>query len=182
MALWCFSHPLTVFESLAINIQGQKRVLLLAWLYNWLLTRTSIIRGVKAKWGRELNTSFTAPQWKKIHMFNQTFSLNTNFKESRYKMLHNYYLTPERLCKIFPTMPDWCWRCQQMGAMYLHIWWTCPSIVPIFGIWCRGEFQKWQRLSYQPFHPRLFLLLDFEYFHISLINCSINIDCKEQEN
>lgn len=82
----------SLFESLAINIQNQKR--LLAQFYNWLLIRTSVVRTAEVKWGRELSANFTASQWERLNMFNQTFSENVNIRESRYKMLYKWYLTP----------------------------------------------------------------------------------------
>lgn len=79
-------RPLTYFEWLAVNIQGQRKVL--AWLYNWLLTKTKLTRDERVKWEQHLKMSFSTSQWERINMFNQTFSSNTNIKESQYKMLH----------------------------------------------------------------------------------------------
>lgn len=45
-------HSLTLFESLAINMEGQKKVT--AWLYNWLLLNVSKNNRVKTKWEHDL--------------------------------------------------------------------------------------------------------------------------------
>lgn len=116
---------MTLFETLATNIQGQRR--LLAQLYTWLLEETSVGSKQKKKWKRALNLSYSTTQWEQLNLVSQTFSISVNIRESRYKILHNWYLTPDRLSEMFQR-----WRCQQMNITAWHIWWHCPLILPFW--------------------------------------------------
>lgn len=78
------------------------------------------------------------------------------YKENQYKILLQWYQTPDLLHSIYPSADRGCWRCcKEVGTLY-HTYWTCPLIVPywrtvhslvhsIFGSWV-------------PFDPKMFLL------------------------
>lgn len=98
-------RPMILFESLAINIHQKS---LLAQLCNWLLIQTGELSTFKGKWERVLGGNFTDAQWERLDEFNQTVSVNVNIRESRFKMLHKWYLTPERLSKMYLDITNQC--------------------------------------------------------------------------
>lgn len=63
-----------------------------------------------------------------IKKFNQPFLVNIAIKESRFKLLDRWYLTPKLLGRMFPYLGDNFWKCNQEDADYLHMWWGCPRV------------------------------------------------------
>ena len=41
-------------------------------------------------------------------------------------------MTPDVLHAIYPNTSDRCWRCQQDKGMLIHVYWSCPMIVPFW--------------------------------------------------
>lgn len=66
--------------------------------------------------------------------------------------------------KTYPTTVDQCWRGFQVGATFMHIWWNCPWIVSFWRM-VQKDILKLMGVRLV-LHPRIFLLLDFDYFHI----------------
>lgn len=56
----------------------------------------------KVRWERDLCVAYSDQQWKKLKLYNQTFSVNTGTQESHFEILNRWYLTPRRLIKMNP--------------------------------------------------------------------------------
>lgn len=76
----------------------------------------------KVQWEKDLGIYYSDSQWKKLKLFNQTFSKNVGIHESRFKILNRWYRTPGRTVKMYPQSASNCWRCQAEGADFPHIW------------------------------------------------------------
>ena len=56
------------------------------------------------------------------------FTLNYNFKENFYKIMYHWYLTPDKLSKMYSGVTNVCWRCSLGEETISHLWWTCEQI------------------------------------------------------
>lgn len=70
--------PLTLFESLAINIQTQKKIVIKDTVYTCLVSNVGTDEAFKIKWELELRITFINLQWEQINLFKQSFTLNVN--------------------------------------------------------------------------------------------------------
>lgn len=43
-----------------------------------------------------------------------------------------WYRSPAILHKIYPTVPNTCWRCLKEVGTMTHIWWSCPTLTPFW--------------------------------------------------
>lgn len=80
----------------------------LSGLYKILLSMVSVCNRTKGHWELDLGAIFTDTQWHKIQEFNLLFSADVAIKENRFKLINQWYLTPEKLAKMFPQA-DQCW-------------------------------------------------------------------------
>lgn len=53
-----------------------------------------------------------------------------NHQKTGFKVLAQWYYTPERIHKVFPQSSDLCWRCGGEPGFLLHIFWSCRLLVP----------------------------------------------------
>lgn len=49
----------------------------------------------------------------------------TNLKENLYKMFYRGYLTPDKIAKFAPGIPNLCWKCNKTEGTFFHMWWGC---------------------------------------------------------
>lgn len=97
--------------------------------------------------------------WEFLSSFGFKISANVALRENHYKILHQWYLTPNRLTKMFPRTLDICWRCGEIGADFLHIWWSCRLIQPFWkNIRLKLQERLWIRV---PFNVKGVLLHSF---------------------
>ena len=66
------------------------------------------------------------------------------------------YITPEKINKFNPEIPDNCYRCAGDKGTLLHCLWTCPKVNE-FWREVRGEIQKIISMRVE-LDPKLFLL------------------------
>lgn len=75
--------------------------------------------------------------WKSIKHFGSKLSLNIGIRESRYKIIHRWYLTPRPLSVMFPVM-DWkCWKCDFQNVFFYYVWWE-HNVITV----CGNRFNK----------------------------------------
>lgn len=80
------------------------------------------------KWERAFNFSASSKTWQHAACATLRFSRCLSHWETTQKLLHFWYYTPEKLCKMFPSSPSTCWRACGNPGSSAHIWWTCPAI------------------------------------------------------
>lgn len=49
-------------------------------------------------------------------------------QEISYKILTQWYITPQKKRRWSSPALDTCWRCCSDTGTFLHMWWTCSSI------------------------------------------------------
>lgn len=155
-------RPLTKFEMCLEGVRGRKKIL--SGLYDILLSSFSVIDTVKYKWERDLDVNLPGTQSRKIRQFNQTFSVNIDIRENRFKLLNIWHFSPLKLGRMYPSVGDACWKCGYDGADFFLMWWDCPSV---FSLWSAVGNVLSQIIGKQiPQNPRLMLLLDMDHLHL----------------
>ncbi len=76
----------------------------------------------------DLQTDITEQEWETACYQAQTISINRRFKLIQYNWLMRTYITPEKLNKFNPNIPDTCIKCgTEKGTLY-HCIWKCNCI------------------------------------------------------
>lgn len=117
--------PPIAFELMMVSKSWQH---LLGKVYHISITCKQVPSSTTIQWEKDMQSKISTHEWLRTNQFNATFSLNVNIRESRYKILQRWYLTPARMYKIFTDYEDKCWRCGTKGGTYIGMWWLCPSI------------------------------------------------------
>uniref|UniRef100_A0A803JGN5 Reverse transcriptase zinc-binding domain-containing protein n=1 Tax=Xenopus tropicalis TaxID=8364 RepID=A0A803JGN5_XENTR len=80
------------------------------------------------KWEHTIGKELSFTEWSKIWDNLRKTSACVTHKETNYKILMHWYMTPVRLHTIYPNSPSTCWRqCGEEGTIE-HIFWRCPAI------------------------------------------------------
>ncbi len=75
-----------------------------------------------------LSLYISKDEWMKSCLFAQTYSVNTRCRLLQYKWHMRTYITPVKLHKCNPNIPDSCLKCkQEIGTLY-HWMWECVEI------------------------------------------------------
>lgn len=114
----------------------------------------------RAKWEILINRRLSQEDWHLPSSFAFRFTSNVALRENRFKILHQWYLTPARLSKTFSGTPNTCWWCDSLHAGFTHIWWVCQVIRPF---WHSVHLSVQRILGFRvPYTPANFLLHDFQ--------------------
>lgn len=108
------------------------------------------------KWEIDLGRTFSEDQ--KTNMIQSIFKTATctKLQETNYKIISQWYRTPEILQKCFLNTSSECWRCQREQGTLLHVFWSCPRVEK-FWKEVREIIQKFGELEIRE-DPALFLL------------------------
>lgn len=97
--------------------------------YSWLqYPEAAEADGHRRKWSEELQEEITDKHWRYACILTHKCSISTKMQETDYKLLTQWYYTPDKLHRWDPQKPDSCWRCQKEIGTMNHVWWSCPSI------------------------------------------------------
>ncbi len=70
-------------------------------------------------WGTDLQYDFSDSEWSEVCVRAQNLSINTRFKLLQYNWVMRTYITPEKLNKFNPNIPDVCFKCQKYKGMFV---------------------------------------------------------------
>ena len=107
-------------------------------------------------WNNDLQEELTIEQWEAALEDAQKQTGNTRLKLLQYNWLMRVYITPEKINKFNPEIPDTCYRCANDKGTLLHCLWTCPKIKKFWGE-VNGEIRKILSITIE-LDPKLFLL------------------------
>lgn len=103
-----------------------------------------------------MSPSLSPDDWDRVWEHAHKESINVSAQENRFKLYLRWYRMPERLRKIFPSVPPMCWRCNVAVCSLLHVWWDCSLIQPF---WERVHDLISRITTYTPdFTPAQYLL------------------------
>uniref|UniRef100_A0A670IIA8 Reverse transcriptase domain-containing protein n=1 Tax=Podarcis muralis TaxID=64176 RepID=A0A670IIA8_PODMU len=104
---------------------------LLSKMYNILLeadTKEVEIKEVTVKWARDLGYNIEQEKWSKLWNEGIKFTASAAIRENLEKMIYRWYLTPEKLNRMYKTGNKACWRCKTNEGNFIHMWWLCEGI------------------------------------------------------
>lgn len=126
-----FFRPLTTFEKFCV-MKGQPRHMV-SQMYSLLISpEEDFSLDYFSRWERDLQISFSPEQRAKILLFTFKSSIHTQAQESGYKLLTRWYRTPQVLHFMYPETSDCCWRCGRHPGDLLHLFWSCPKLLPFW--------------------------------------------------
>ncbi len=76
----------------------------------------------------DLQYDFSDSEWTEVCVRAQNVSINTRFKQLQYNWVMRTYITPEKLNKFNPNVPDVCFKCQKYKGTFFHCVWGCDVI------------------------------------------------------
>ena len=99
------------------------------WLYGALtdMVRKPIYQA-RAKWEAVIERRIEDKPWETVQAYSQTISRNTRLKYIQFNYLHQTYLTPKRITRIYGGEPRNCPRCARGEADFGHMVWSCANI------------------------------------------------------
>ncbi|KAF7244640.1 hypothetical protein EYD10_09237 [Varanus komodoensis] len=153
--MWGFYKEPTAFDHVILKSDEK----MIKRLYNFLLDRRMEDEQVKETmitWAQNFGYNIELEKWQKLWKRNIKITLATSYKENLYKMFYRWYLSPNRLAKMYPNMSNRCWKCKHKSGTFYHMWWTCDKAKKY---WIK--IHKWlEEMLQKPltFKPEVFLL------------------------
>ncbi|CAH2273985.1 Hypothetical predicted protein [Pelobates cultripes] len=85
-----------------------------------------------SQWERESGKTLPPHKWLSLVNALTGHTACYSHVEAHRKLMYRWYLTPDRLNKIYPNTSDRCLRCQTQRGTMLHTWWGCYLIQPLW--------------------------------------------------
>ena len=150
-----FHRQLTTLERCCNGVEPLPRALSKMYGFLNMPAEEFVMPGIR-KWEKDLGRIFTPIQHKQIIYLAVNSSVCSKTQEANYKLLVQWYYTPERLHQFDKEVDERCWRCGREQGTLLHIFWYCQKI--------RHYWEEVRRISQKfsevllPDDPALFLL------------------------
>nr|XP_016852420.1 PREDICTED: interleukin-1 receptor accessory protein isoform X1 [Anolis carolinensis] len=95
---------------------------------NWrCLTVYIIVTGCMVKWAQNIGHTITMTEWETLWRKKTKYTYAWDLKENWLKSFHRWYITPQKLGKMYKGTQNSCWKCKDHIGSYYHAWWTCKE-------------------------------------------------------
>ncbi len=119
--------PLSILENCTLQDCYSK-----GWitqLYNTLRSNQKDCSEIKRQaWIQDMNMDISEDVWNKICLNAQTQTLNSRLRLLQYNWVMRTYITPVRLNKFNPGIPDLCFKCGKLQGTFFHCVWECEEV------------------------------------------------------
>ncbi len=119
--------PLSILENLAVsNCIGRGQISL---LYSILVkNHKDSTEHQRTQWMNDMQKDISVEAWSEICSGAQHLTVNTHLKLIQYNWIMRTYITPERLNKMNPNIPDVCVKYNVEKGTLFYCFWNCPEI------------------------------------------------------
>lgn len=84
------------------------------------------------EWERGLDRKIPEKEWLTAYHYTGITYLSSRLQKKNYKIIAQWYRCPMKVNQMFPQVSNTCWRYKADLGMYLHVWWLCPKIQPLW--------------------------------------------------
>ena len=113
----------------------------------------------RLKWESDLNVAIDEQLWADLCQNSSSATINARYRLINYNILHQLYLTPEKLHSFKNDLSDKCFRCKTEVGSFLHCTWQCTKVRPFWNDIC-STLTKITGVNV-PMDPELCLLGNF---------------------
>uniref|UniRef100_A0A8C5DVP3 Reverse transcriptase zinc-binding domain-containing protein n=1 Tax=Gouania willdenowi TaxID=441366 RepID=A0A8C5DVP3_GOUWI len=97
--------------------------------YNLLASNSSENSTIKLEaWRKDLEINLSLEEWRSVCIKAQKQTINLRLRILQYKWLMRVYITPVKLNKYNPDIPDTCTKCNEEKGTLFHCIWECRVI------------------------------------------------------
>lgn len=120
--------PLSCLENIMLKHgQGRHQISI---LYTTIVSYDKESSKDKMKaWSLDMREDIEEAEWATACLKAQTQTINTRMKLLQHKWLMRTYITPEKLNKWSPEIPDICVKCMTEKGTLIHCVWECSKLV-----------------------------------------------------
>ena len=84
------------------------------------------------KWESGLNVTIDEQFWADLCQKSLSTTINARYRLINYNILHQLYLTPEKLHSFKSDLSEMCFRCDTEVGSFLHCTWHCTKVRPLW--------------------------------------------------
>uniref|UniRef100_A0A803TZP9 Reverse transcriptase domain-containing protein n=1 Tax=Anolis carolinensis TaxID=28377 RepID=A0A803TZP9_ANOCA len=96
-------------------------------LLEWELEAEGITNAM-LQWAKNIGRPIYLHEWESIWRKKIKYTYSMDMKENWLKILHRWYLTPQKIGFMYKNTNNKCWKCKSQVGSYHHMWWSCRKM------------------------------------------------------
>lgn len=77
------------------------------------------------KWAKTFGHNIEMEQLENMWLKGLKFTLSSSLKQNFYKMMYCWYLSPDKLSRMYKDISNLCWKYDQHEGTFYHVGWMC---------------------------------------------------------